>query len=78
LAGRLAASIDYANFKDEVHRHADQGNKSGAYLAIWSAMMNVQDGARPEPPPMSLPRRLPKRTKPTKRKSAKKRSRRKH
>jgi hypothetical protein len=40
----LATRIEYTNFKDEVHKHADQDNKNSAYLSIWSAMLRVQHG----------------------------------
>jgi hypothetical protein len=45
---RLAMGIGYCNFKDEVHRHRDQDNKSSAYLSIWSAMLRVQHGEDPK------------------------------
>ena len=42
LAARLAASVDYSNFKNAVHDQPDQINKGRAYLAIWRVMHEVQ------------------------------------
>jgi len=42
IVAQLAMEIDYTNFKDEVHKRPDQDNKHSAYLAVWSAMMRVQ------------------------------------
>jgi hypothetical protein len=51
LAGRLAQEVDYPNFKSAVHQHADQDNKYGPYLQIWSTMKGLQEREDPEPPP---------------------------
>ena len=51
LAGRLAASIDYSNFKNAVHDQPDQLNKGRAYLAIWRLMLEVQLAEEPPKPP---------------------------
>jgi hypothetical protein len=50
---RLAMGIDYCNFKDEVHHHPDQDNKSAAYMAVWSALMRVQREEDPKWQPLS-------------------------
>jgi hypothetical protein len=42
LAAALALEVTYYNFKDEVHRHKDQENKSGPYMQVWSAMLAAQ------------------------------------
>jgi hypothetical protein len=57
LAGRLAASVDYSNFKNAVHERADQDNKAKPYLEIWSLMHRIQEAERPEPPPSPPKRR---------------------
>jgi hypothetical protein len=42
LAGRLAETVQYDNFKSAVHRNPSQGSKSGSYLRIWSTMADLQ------------------------------------
>jgi hypothetical protein len=51
LAGRLAASIDYSNFKNAVHDQPDQVSKGRPYLAIWRVMHEVQVAEGPPKPP---------------------------
>jgi hypothetical protein len=51
LATRLAASVDYSNFKNAVHDQPDQLNKGRAYLAIWRVMLEVQQAEEPPKPP---------------------------
>lgn len=44
--GRMVERLAYANFKDTVrdeHRHR-------AYLRVWTAMLDLQEFGRPEPP----------------------------
>ena len=36
LVAALAHEVTYCNFKDEVHCHQDQDNKSGPYMEVWS------------------------------------------
>jgi hypothetical protein len=48
LAGRLAAAVDYSNFKSVVHDRPDQGNKSMAYMDVWRTMYQLQLNERPE------------------------------
>jgi hypothetical protein len=42
LAGRLAADIDYGNFKDACHKEPSQQSKSSALLKIWATMVDIQ------------------------------------
>jgi hypothetical protein len=42
LAGLLAESVEYPNFKSAVHQRADQQNKDAAYMEIWALMREVQ------------------------------------
>jgi hypothetical protein len=42
LAARLAAQIDYSNFKSEVTKQPSQANKSEAYHHVWQELWNVQ------------------------------------
>jgi hypothetical protein len=42
LAGRLAESVDYSNFKSAVHDRPDQRNKSSAYMKVWQNLAEVQ------------------------------------
>jgi hypothetical protein len=67
LAGRLAASVDYSNFKNSVQERSDQANKSGSYLAIWSTMRRIQEGEEPEPAPQPWKCKPPKKEKRRKR-----------
>ena len=43
LIDRLAAGIDYANFKAAVGATPDQADKLPAYHEIWGAMASYQD-----------------------------------
>jgi hypothetical protein len=42
LATALAREITYHNFKDEVHHHTDQENKTEPYMKVWAALLQVQ------------------------------------
>ena len=57
----LGESIEYTNFKDEIHRTPDQSYKSDAYMDIWVTMRQTQfPGARyPGITTRSLPRSKP-------------------
>ena len=39
---RLAASIDYSNFKSLIHAKADQADKSDAYAKLWGNLYKLQ------------------------------------
>jgi hypothetical protein len=83
LAGRLGQEVDYPNFKSAVHQHADQANKYGPYLQIWSTMKGLQERENPDPSPSPESPSASKdaapalkRTKPTKTKKRKTRKKR--
>jgi len=38
----LAATVDYPNFKDEIHAREDQADKLDSYSALWSALYDIQ------------------------------------
>jgi hypothetical protein len=42
LVGKLAAALNYSNFKDAVHERKDQRSKAAAYLEIWRVMRQVE------------------------------------
>jgi hypothetical protein len=42
LAGRLAAGVDYSNFKNACHAEPSQQSKSSALMTVWAAMLDVQ------------------------------------
>jgi hypothetical protein len=42
ILATLGGEVDYSNFKNAVHEHTDQDNKSSAYLSIWAAMLRLQ------------------------------------
>lgn len=42
IMSALAASIDYANFKDRIHDKPDQKEKLPAYSRLWSQMLAYQ------------------------------------
>jgi hypothetical protein len=42
LAGRLAAAVDYPNFKSAVAKQPSQQNKSEAYHQVWATLHELQ------------------------------------
>ena len=38
----LAATVDYPNFKDEIHASPTQADKLDAYSDLWSALYDIQ------------------------------------
>jgi hypothetical protein len=38
----LAATVDYPNFKDEIHSSDTQADKLDAYSDLWSALYEIQ------------------------------------
>ena len=38
----LAATVNYPNFKDEIHAREDQADKLDAYSDLWSALYEIQ------------------------------------
>jgi hypothetical protein len=51
LASRLAAAIDYSNFKSAVAKEPSQRNKNEACHDVWATLYRVQLNDRPEPKP---------------------------
>lgn len=55
LAGKLAASVDYTNFKDEVELVAPRTKSGDRYLdvvhTVWQTLFDAYQTVRPLPPP---------------------------
>jgi hypothetical protein len=64
LATRLADQIDYSNFKSEVHKRADQANKTAPYHEVWATMARLQWEEPTQPATKRKARRLQKAIKP--------------
>ncbi|MEK9754479.1 MAG: hypothetical protein VW338_14895 [Rhodospirillaceae bacterium] len=43
LFQKLAETIDYPNFKNEIHRRPDQAAKSPAYTTLWGHLHSLQE-----------------------------------
>ena len=39
----LAVTVDYPNFKDEIHSSDTQSDKLDAYSELWGALYNIQE-----------------------------------
>jgi len=61
LAGKLAAEVDYSNFKMAVQERVDQAGKNSAYAEIWWIMRRIQmEEPAPDAPPKRKTRKRPR------------------